>query len=500
MRYAQTRLIYQLVFFALFAFLVHVTASGLVEAYPVNLFLNMSFLAGLGTVLSQGYLAPGLILGAVIAAGTLFVGRFFCGWVCPMGSSQHLASFILGPREGKTRRAQNAPSSSRKVKYIILGAFVLSALFGVSLAGYLDPIALITRFSVTVVVPLADLVSNGGMFQETAFQATAGTAVIFIGAFLAAMVRPRLWCRMICPLGALLGVFSLKPLFRIVRDRESCTGCGLCREQCQGACDPDGDLIPAECVMCMNCVDVCPVGAMEFRCARLAESVADKTMPREALALSRREFLVSSVVGLTSLSVLRNYRNVLGRGYPGRIRPPGALREEDFLARCIRCGECMKVCPTNVLQPAVTETDAEGLWTPVLKMQYGYCEYECTLCSSVCPTRAIKRISLEDKHKGGYGRIGSAAFDRGRCLPWAYGRTCLVCQEVCPVSPKAIYYVEQEFTTVAGRKLRVSMPYMDPERCIGCGVCEFNCVVQDLPAVRTTSVGEIRSPQRRLIL
>jgi polyferredoxin len=93
--YRQTRLIYQIVFFSLFCFLLGVATEGLLESYPVKMFLDMSFLAGLTTIISQHNLTSGMILGVLIAAGTLFLGRFFCGWICPMGSCQHFATWLF---------------------------------------------------------------------------------------------------------------------------------------------------------------------------------------------------------------------------------------------------------------------------------------------------------------------------------------------------------------------------------------------------------------------
>jgi formate hydrogenlyase subunit 6/NADH:ubiquinone oxidoreductase subunit I len=118
----------------------------------------------------------------------------------------------------------------------------------------------------------------------------------------------------------------------------------------------------------------------------------------------------------------------------------------------------MKVCPTNVLQPAAAEGGVEGLWTPVMNYRVGFCQTNCTACSQVCPTGAIQPISVNRKlglgeHKAdGPIRLGTAHYDLGRCLPWANNVPCLVCEEVCPVSPKAIYSVPQRFLVRDGHK------------------------------------------------
>jgi ferredoxin len=144
------------------------------------------------------------------------------------------------------------------------------------------------------------------------------------------------------------------------------------------------------------------------------------------------------------------------------IRPPGALDEERFLQRCIRCGQCMKVCPTNVIQPGGIQGGLETLWTPMLNNRIGTsgCQLHCIACGSVCPTAAIRPISLDEKlgrgkfTSSGPIRLGTAFVDRGRCLPWAMDRPCIVCQENCPVSPKAII-VREQFSTIRGGRAKV---------------------------------------------
>ena len=104
----------------------------------------------------------------------------------------------------------------------------------------------------------------------------------------------------------------------------------------------------------------------------------------------------------------------------------------------------MRICPTNVIQPAGFEHGLESLWTPVLDFRVGTsgCQHNCIACGNLCPTAAIRPISLEERlgkddfASRGPIRIGMAFVDRGRCLPWAMDRPCIVCQENCPVSPR----------------------------------------------------------------
>jgi ferredoxin len=167
----------------------------------------------------------------------------------------------------------------------------------------------------------------------------------------------------------------------------------------------------------------------------------------------------------------------------------------------------MKVCPNNALHPAFSEAGLEGLSTPVLVPRIGYCEASCVLCSQVCPTGAIWEITAKQK---GWSvdvgrmekpvRLGTAFYDRGRCLPWAMATDCIVCEEWCPTSPKAIYFRSAEVIDPTGNPKQVKQPYLDPAQCVGCGACEYACPVHDHPAVYVTSIGESRSRTNQVLL
>lgn len=222
------------------------------------------------------------------------------------------------------------------------------------------------------------------------------------------------------------------------------------------------------------------------------------TPPAEKkMNLGRRQVITAGVVGLGGGLLLRTQPLAGPKLHnPGLIRPPGAAVEKDFLEECIRCGECMKVCPTNVIQPAMLEAGLAGLWSPVLKTEDGYCEYKCNMCTKVCPSGAIRKLSLPQKQKV---KIGMAHVDRSRCLPWAFGRPCQVCEEHCPLPEKAIFLKETTVTTALGTKVKVKRPHVNPERCIGCAICENKCPVSDRAAIRVTSVGESRNPKNQFL-
>jgi formate hydrogenlyase subunit 6/NADH:ubiquinone oxidoreductase subunit I len=155
----------------------------------------------------------------------------------------------------------------------------------------------------------------------------------------------------------------------------------------------------------------------------------------------------------------------------------------------------MNACPTSALQPALGVAGLEGLYTPILSPRHGWCEPSCVRCGQVCPSGAIRALTVEEKgwlHGGTGIRIGTAFFDYGRCLPWAMATPCIVCEEVCPTSPKAIWLESVEVARRDGSKLLVKRPHVEPARCVGCGLCEAKCPVNDLAAIRVTRVGESR--------
>ena len=141
----------------------------------------------------------------------------------------------------------------------------------------------------------------------------------------------------------------------------------------------------------------------------------------------------------------------------------------------------MRVCLTNGLQPVWWEAGLEGLYTPKLVPRMGYCNFSCHLCSQVCPTGAIPNLELKVKQTTA---LGTAFINRSRCIPYTEGTDCMVCEEHCPVTPKAIVFSEQEVVNLMGERVRVKLPVINPDRCNGCGQCEHVCPVGGESAIR----------------
>jgi len=494
----------------------------------VKLFFEIDPLAALATWLASHALPAGMLLALATLAVTFLAGRWFCGWACPFGTLHHFCA-SLRRRGGAAQHGSGAYSPWQKSKYYLLAACLGGALAGVNLAGWLDPICFFFRSLATSIYPAfqdavtrvfswiydadpgigparltalsepvyAFLRSHALAARQPQYFGNVPIAALLAGALALNFLRPRFWCRFLCPLGALLGVAGKNPLVRLEHSAEACNDCRLCQSDCQGGANPNAAWKPAECLYCFNCQSACPNAAIHI--ARPAAWLRGFFRPpkSERLDLGRRRVLTYGAAGLSAAFVF--HTQPLGRArsfHAGLVRPPGALPEDAFLSACLRCGECMKVCPTNAIQPAALEPGLEGVWTPVLKMTLGYCEYECTLCGQVCPSGAIRPMEVAAKQST---RIGIAYVDRGRCLPYAFARPCVVCEEHCPTPKKAIWLEETRLATPAG-SVAVKQPHVDPDLCIGCGVCENKCVVKGDPAIRVSSAGETRNPRNRVWL
>jgi MauM/NapG family ferredoxin protein len=499
MRIVSARRLSQGFFLLLFLWLAVVSTFG--DAYtqtsgwPINLFLELDPLIGIATALSTHTVYKGLLWGVLSLAVTLLLGRVFCGWFCPFGTLQQIVGWISRrARKTRDKLAVNRFHRFQGFKYLVLISFLGAAVVGspgVLQIGLLDPIALLTRSTDLIVAPLISL-ATGEIFASPRF--TSGGWLIggiFIGLLLASVWIPRFFCRFLCPTGALLGLLSRFAIFRFVRVDASCTDCKRCERDCEGACEPSGALRSAECVVCTNCLESCRDESIDYTSADAPSGVAP------AADISRRGFVASLGSGVALFPMLRLDGRTGKDRDPHLVRPPGALDEEAFLSRCIKCGRCMRACPTNVIQPAGGQHGLEALWTPTMNMRIGTsaCQLNCIACGQVCPTGAIRPLNYDEKiGRGDFAddgpvRMGLAFVDRNRCLPFAFDRPCIVCQEVCPVSPKAITLRQ---VTAESSGVQLQQPHVDPEACNGCGICQHECPVSGRPAIRVTAENESR--------
>src|SRR5574341_106867 len=425
------RRISQMVFFTSFLFLLFntefrgsilSTATEIRLPYPVSLFLEIDPLVGIGNALATHSLYRRLFWSLLIIVPTLFLGRFFCGWICPLGTLHHFFSNLKSERKkGLKRLEANRYKKWQTLKYYILIAVLLAAVFGSQIAGVLDPISLTVRSLSMSVLPALNHGGNafcealqhsnvgilqftGGIlqlilkytvlsFNQPHFRQAFFIGLLFIVILVLNLRITRFWCRALCPLGALLGAFSRWSILGLEKRAGMCEECKRCLLHCQGGDDPvpGAKWRKAECHLCLNCVGACPQSDISFRFFPRPDATIAKP------DLQRRRILTSVAAGVAMLPLLRSSTGLEVEKHERLIRPPGALDEKNFLERCIRCGECMKVCPNNALHPTFLEAGWEGIWTPVVVPRIGYCEPSCVLCSQVCPTGAIWEITQKEK-------------------------------------------------------------------------------------------------------
>jgi MauM/NapG family ferredoxin protein len=457
---------------------------------PADIYLRLDPLLGLTAVLAAKEIIGRALWALLIIGATLVVGRFFCGYICPMGVSidfLDLLFFRKKKRQGLTKEA-----SLRRVKFVLLFIFLSASLTGFSMAFLMDPMPLLTRFYTFFLYPLVITVANlfldlfrpisQGLgwvtvshlhYPQPVYYMSVITILIFGGIIALNRIAPRFWCRYLCPLGALLSFISPLGLFKR-RVNADCNECLKCERNCpMGAIGEDPRKTNlAECIQCRTCSDVCPKKAVTFPAS------LSRVGEYDSVDFSRRGFVYSLAGGLGVGFLATQSPFSLREGKEQIIRPPGAIPETDFLRTCIRCGECMKSCVTNTLQPSLWESGLSGLWTPRLDLRLAACEQNCYACGRVCPTQAIRSLSLEEKN---HAKIGTAVIRKETCLVWAQNKLCLICDEICP-------YNAIVFRPVEGYR----RPVVVASRCNGCGYCETRCPVRGESAIVVVPNGEIR--------
>jgi polyferredoxin len=458
-----TRRISQVFFFCLFVWFCIAATFGTrwyqLRGWPVNLILQLDPLVAIGTLLSTHTIYKDLIWALLTVILTIILGRFFCGWVCPFGALHQFIGWLGNRKRSlKARIASNRYRRAAPLKYFFLIAFLIGAAIPLNektmlLTGLLDPIPFIQRSFNVIVLPLADRSVNFLSVRPRVYEGGFLIGVLFLAALFANLLIPRFFCRFICPTGALLGLIGKYSVWRIGRIKEECSNCMQCEKACEGACSPSKEIRINECVLCFNCLDPCKDKSIKYL---IRGSKGGEISNPD---LGRRGLIVSSISGLLTTQIIPLSPGTAA-SETNLLRPPGSLPEAEFLKRCVRCGQCMRICPTNIIVPSDIHRGLESMWTPVLNYTDGAsgCQLNCTACGYVCPTSAIRALSPSEKlgvdsfTPKGPIRIGTAYVDRTRCLPWAANTPCIVCQENCPVTPKAIYVVEKYETVRSGAR------------------------------------------------
>ncbi len=434
-------------------------------------------------------------------------GRIYCSVICPAGILQDIINrlFCLGKTKKKGARRFSYHKPKNALRYSILSLTLVSIILGVGeLALLLDPYSNFGRIANNIFRPivmwsnnlLAELlamVDNYTLYNVTITNVTAAGLIAAITALIVFIVmvvfRGRLFCNTICPVGTLLSLISRYSLFRITFDKESCTSCGNCERSCKAeAIDFKNMTVDtSRCVDCFNCISSCPKGGLQFRFNPSFPKKSQETLETKAevksnaqaeaaeaneVSASRRTFLAAGATMAVSLPLVPALAHSKGKGrkkWPP-ITPPGSLNIERFKDVCTGCQLCVVQCPSHVLRPCGMEYGWDYLLKPRMAYIDSYCNYSCTVCSSVCPNGAIQPITQEEKETT---QVGIATFFKNRCIVKREETDCGACAEHCPT--QAVHMVPFKGT--------LTIPEVNPDLCIGCGGCESICPVRPMRAI-----------------
>jgi ferredoxin len=427
-----------------------------------------------------------LSLAGVAAAGFIFViiltllfGRIYCSSICPLGTLQDIISFIK--RKFTKRKAYKRNVDFVKSKYVILLIVVIlffsGNIIGISL---LDPYSNFGRIISHLFKPIyiganniiSSLLEKFNYYSLFPYEiktisliSFSYSILFFFGIISLVYYKGRLFCNTLCPVGVMLGAISKISFIKISIDQTHCTSCNSCTRVCKAGCiDKEGKNIDfSRCVNCFNCFAVCPSGGISFN-NQFSKKVSPSTFSSTRRNLLKRTLAFSaflSGVAISQIKIIPEKASTIAVPKKNHVTPPGSKNLEYFNNNCTACHLCITACPTQVLQPAFLEYGLSGFLQPKMDYQTSFCNYDCKICSDVCPTDAIKTISLDRKKTV---QIGIAKFIKDNCIVETEKTECGACSEHCPT--KAVKMVPYE---------KITIPEVQEEYCIGCGACEYAC-------------------------
>ncbi|MDR2529225.1 MAG: 4Fe-4S binding protein [Synergistaceae bacterium] len=398
----------------------------------------------------SGALARGGPLAAAVLgwlAIAVIFGRWYCGFVCPLGTAQEAVRKVSAlAARGKLKKFLTPKFISPwRQRYIIpilaalgLKAFEPMAIFGHGVRGF-------SALAAEGLAAAAPLVLRG--------------VAVFTAVSLFAAARGRRFCDW-CPVGIVFGLCSRVAPFGIRLNRDACVACGNCERACPMNCvdAKRGRLDRDRCVMCLNCAKTCVVGALDYGLVS-AVDVRRRTFLRKTGNLANLATYAAGLAYLSGRPLRRLGRSFLAdrlsaAAFIDRVLPPGARNVGHFAGHCISCLACAAACPVGIIQ-------ASERYLPYLDYTYGYCQYNCVECGNVCPAGAIHSLPREEKRRT---RIALSTFTRSNCVVITRGESCGACAEVCPT--RALRMVPNGSLTV---------PEFDVKYCIGCGGCLNVC-------------------------
>lgn len=412
-----------------------------------------------------------------LIAATLLFGRVYCSVICPLGIFQDFFNWLSGKFDKKKKYGYRR--ENRWLRYGTLAVLVAAWLLGFTfLVGLVEPYSAYGRMADELLKPIYILGNNlfawisekTGSYRFFKVLLSLKSVTSFVVAILTLLIvghisyhHGRTWCNTICPVGTVLGFFSRFSLFGIRIDTDRCNHCQACSKKCKAFCiDSKNQTIDrSRCVDCFDCLDACRQKALTYGLPRRKSApVSDDPIDE-----SRRQFLKSTAV-LAALAPQALQAKVAGQTAEKRtpMSPPGSQSHGNLLQHCTACHLCVSKCPSHVLTPAGLEYGLGGIMQPLMKFDHGYCNYDCNICSQVCPNGAIRPLTVEQKHRTQPGHV---VFDISKCIVNVQGTSCGACSEHCPV--QALHMVPF--------RDGLTIPEASQEICVGCGGCEYICPV-----------------------
>jgi ferredoxin len=454
----------------------------------INILTFLQFIPSACKFLTAGTLAAAGFIAVLLL--TLFSGRTYCSFLCPLGILQDLFS-RTGGRIKKRFRRFGFKNPHTVIRYgLLVITLIVTLIWGIYFLTLLDPYSIFGRFITYFIKPLVLILNNflSGIMGKFDIYEIVNTPitkfpllVYIIPSFFLLMIgimsltKGRLYCNTICPVGTFLGLISKVSFIRIKFDEVKCTRCGRCSIACKSSCIDflNHDVDISRCVDCFNCLKSCPDKALSYGVVTIKKK-------NQEVDTERRKVIAGSVLLLLGLSNSSSGQNVTApkptkastvketRKYP--VCPPGSAGIDNFTKKCTACSLCISICPNNVLIPSVKEYGIAGIMQPRLDYHKSFCTYECIKCLDICPTGALLPLALEAKK---LTQIGKAVFIKDNCIVKTEKTACGACSESCPT--KAVHMIPFE-----GKLL---IPETKDEICIGCGHCEFACPTTPYKAI-----------------
>jgi ferredoxin len=430
----------------------------------------------------------GIVLFLIIL--TIVLGRVYCSSICPLGYFQDIINYITIKFQKKEKFSYQ--KSLNLLRWGVFSLSVIAFLFGFTfLIGLLDPYSAYSRMVVHILKPaymagnnLIETIftqfNNYTFYKVSIYLLSVFSLIIslitLVVVGILAVVNGRIYCNTICPVGTLLGWISKYSILKILIDKNKCNSCGLCGINCKASCiDSKNNAIDySRCINCFNCIDVCNKNAMSFRYSSVQKQQEDIDAAKRnfLLALTATSFSVGKVFAGTN-GIKPNLLNKEKREIA--ISPPGSLSHENLIRKCTSCHLCVSKCPSNVIKPAFLEYGIAGIMQPILSFEKGFCNYDCTVCSTVCPSGAITSI---DKNKKHHTQIGRVQLIIEKCIVYTDKTHCGACSEHCPT----------QAVSMVPYKNGLTIPQIDVSICVGCGGCEYICPSKPYKAIYVEGV------------